>query len=62
MAKSIRLQVTFRSGAQIECNVTEYTFEKQRGVIRFTWSSSANPSRRLDFIDANEICAIVVIK
>jgi len=60
----MKMQITLRSGTQIEADVEEFTLGRGGidGALReITWTNQPVPSRRLKYLDASEIVAVVAI-
>ena len=60
----MKMQVTFRSGVQIEADVEEFTLGRGGidGALReITWTNKPVPARRLKYLDASEIVAVVAV-
>jgi hypothetical protein len=57
----MRLQITLKSGAQIEADVDDWTF--QNGAVkRLTWVTPENAKQRLVHVDMDQVAAIVRVK
>ena len=56
----MRLQITLKSGAQIEADVEDWTF--QRMPTRLTWVTPDNAKQRLVHVDMDQVAAIVRVK
>ena len=61
----MKIQVTFKSGAQIEFEVDEFSTGRDsltRDLTAVNWKTPANWTRRLHTIEVEEIIAIVAIR
>jgi hypothetical protein len=61
----MKIQVTFKSGAQIEFEVDEFSTGRDhltRDLISVNWKTPDNWTRRLHTIEVEEIVAIVAIR
>jgi phage-related protein len=57
----MRLQITLKSGAQIEADVDDWMF--QNGAVkRLTWVTPENAKQRLVHVDMDQVAAIVRVK
>jgi hypothetical protein len=61
----VRIQITLKSGAQIEADVSEYSTAASLvdgNLTKLNWTTSSNPAAGLKYVDLNEVAAIVTVR
>lgn len=59
----MKLEITFKSGAQILADVEDnWKFEKRGTAVSLTWTTPDRAQRRLVHVDMEEVVAIVRVR
>lgn len=61
----MRIQITLKSGAQIEADVSEYSTASSLvdgSLSKLNWTTSKDPAAGLKYVDLNEVAAIVTVR
>lgn len=60
----MRLQITFKSGAQVEVDVEDFTagVDRATGGPKLSWKDAEDWTSRLDYVDPAEVVAIMAVQ
>lgn len=61
----MRMQITLKSGAQIEADVSEFTTKRNPitgDLTKLEWRTPDGHAAKLNYLDLKEVAAIVAVK
>ena len=61
----MRMQITFKSGAQIEVDVEEFTTGRSplnNELVKLNWTTPADAAAKLHTIEIDDIVAVVALR